>query len=190
MTIGKSLLDPGEELVWSGRPNAVWFAIRRAWQPLLVGLGFSIASVFVLFQAYRASASADAKYDAFISFAGAFYTGGAVIGLCAILSALWIGFRGSRTTYMLTNKRVLIDTTGPLARRIIIPLEHVRFIERNFGFLGPGDLVFNETRRVTVDGWWPRSEGFIAISNAAHVEKLMREAIEQTFATRTRGPRE
>jgi hypothetical protein len=109
------------------------------------------------------------------------------LGICGLSATLWLWFRASQTTYFLTSRRVVIDTAEPLPRRTSLPLEHIRFIEIS-GVLGPRDLIFNETRRITLDGWGPRGEGFIAIPDAAGVEKLIGVAIEQTFAARTRGP--
>jgi len=69
-----------------------------------------------------------------------------------------------------------------------MPLEHLRFNELRGGFLGPSDIIFNETMRFSLDGWGVRGEGFIAIPEAIRVERLVRDAIEQTFATRSRSP--
>jgi hypothetical protein len=105
-----------------------------------------------------------------------------------LMFALWFWWRAFRTTYLLTDRRVVINTPGPIARRTSVPLEHVRLIEFRSKLFGPGDLIFSETQHLTFYGWGPRADGFIAIPDARQVERLVRDAIEQTFATRTRGP--
>jgi hypothetical protein len=112
----------------------------------------------------------------------------AVLSAFSIAAALWLRQRAYRTSYYLTNRRVVIDTAGPIPRRTSIPLEHLRFIELRSRLLGPSDLIFNETRRFSIDGWGVRGEGFIAIPEATRVERLVLDAIEQTFATRSRSP--
>ena len=111
-----------------------------------------------------------------------------IFSFYGLLAVLWLWLRAFRTTYMLTNRRVVIDTAGLLPRRTSMPLEHIRFVEFRSKFFGPGDVVFDETWRPSLDGWGRRGEGFIAVPDAARVENQVRDAIEQTFATRTRGP--
>src|SRR5262249_29145383 len=109
-------------------------------------------------------------------------------GLFALLAVLWFCLRAYRTSYQLTNRRVVIETASPVARRLSIPLEHLRHIELRSRWLGPSDIVFSEARNFSLEGWGPRGEGFMAIADAERVEGLVRAAIEQTFSTRTRGP--
>jgi len=186
----KSLLDPGEKLVWSGKPIAIWFAIRRAWKPSLIGILMLWASIgYLLGPALKQlPGQTEQSFNHVIAISRVLYTAAGVIGAGAILAASWLWLRATRTTYMLTNRRVVIDTAGPVPRRTSMPLEHVRFIEYRSKLVGPADLVFNETRRFSLDGWGLRGEGFIATADAKHVEGLVRGAIEKTFATRTRGP--
>jgi hypothetical protein len=96
--------------------------------------------------------------------------------------------RAYRTTYHLTNRRVVIDTAGPVPRRTSIPLEHLRLIDLRSNFIGPGDLVFAEVTGFGINGWGKRGEGFVATPEAVHVERLVRNAIDNTFTTRERGP--
>jgi hypothetical protein len=189
MTIEKSLLDPGEALVWSGRPNAVWFAIRRAWWLLLVAIAFLTASV-VLFVKFGRPASPPPVPNTIhpIAIIRMFQEMGIGFGVVGALATIWLWLRAVQTTYMLTSRRIVIDTAGVLPRRTSMPLEHIRFIEFRSKVLGPSDVVFNETWRPSLDGWGRRDEGFVAIPDASRVEQMVRAAIEQTFATRTRGP--
>jgi hypothetical protein len=190
MTIDKAMLDPGEELLWSGRPNPTWFALGRGWKPLLFAVFVLIALVssWTSPQLQKLPPHSDPKLGHVLLIFEGFWAVAGVLGICSLLVVLWFWLRALRTTYTLTSRRVLIDTVGPLPRRFSVPLEHLRFVEVRSKLLGPGDLVFNETGRASLDGWGVRGEGFIAIPDASHVEELMRAAIEKTFSTRTRGP--
>jgi hypothetical protein len=185
-----ALLDPGEELVWSGKPSAVWFAIRRTvWLlPPAIILLFVSASLFSVLGRPPAPPQpliGDTLHPAV--FIRGVQEAGLFAGFCALVVFLWLWSRAFRTTYLLTSRRV-VDTAGVLPRRTSMPLEHIRYVEFRSKLLGPDDLVFNETRRLSLDGWGLRGEGFIAIPDTARVEQLVRDAVERTFATRTRGP--
>jgi len=186
----KSLLDSGEELVWSGKPSAIWFAVRRAWKPSLVGILLLFASIsYLLGPAFKQlPGQSEQSLNNLIAISRGLYTAAGIVGAGGILAAICLWLRATRTTYLLTNRRVVIDTAGPIPRRTSMPLEHVRFIEYRSKLIGPADLVFNETRRFSLDGWGLRGEGFIATADAKQIEGLVRGAIEKTFATRTRGP--
>ena len=95
---------------------------------------------------------------------------------------------GFRSKYLLTNRRLVIDTVGPFAKRISVPLEHVRLIVLRSRVLSPSDLIFLETGQRGFPTWGFKDNGFIAIADATRVERLLREAIDQTFSTRSRGP--
>ena len=186
MTNDRVSLDPGEELIWSGRPDAVWFAIRRAWWPLLIAIALLTISVTLSLKLGRLPSPADPTDP--VAIARGLQGMSASFGLIGVLAALWLWLRALRTRYMLTNRRVVIDTAGVLPRRTSMPLEHIRFVEFRSKLLGPDDVVFNETRRPSLDGWGRRGEGFIAVPDAARVEQLIRDAIDQTLTTRAREP--
>jgi hypothetical protein len=178
-----SLLGPGERCIWSGKPDAVWFALRRLcshgfFYIAFLAIGMSlIASVFASFpNPTDGHPQANPHFDPFI----------VLVPLC-LAAVGWLWLRGARTKYLLTNRRLVIDTLGPFANCISVPLEHVRFIELRSRVLSPGDLIFLETGRRNWD-WGFKDDGFIAIADATRVERLLREAIDQTFSTRSRGP--
>ena len=183
-------LEPGEELIWSGKPIAIWLAIRRAWKPLLAGIGFLIASIGYLLgpELKQLPGQTEQSLNLMIAVARVFYAAGGIIGASGVLAAMWFCLRATRTTYMLTNRRVVIVTDGPLPRRMTTRLEHLRSMEFRSRLLGPSDLVIGQVRGISLDGWGQRDEGFIAVPDAAHVEKLVNAAIERTFVTQTRGP--
>jgi hypothetical protein len=179
MKTESSLLDHDEQSIWSGSPKAMWFVLRQARLPV----AFGILSLFVLCAYFLDFNHASKQLNLITEM---ILTG--IMGLICIIAAVWTWVRASRTTYLLTNRRVVIDTAGPIPRRISMPLEHVRLIDRRSKLFGPSDLMFSETPRARLDGWGHFGDGFIAIPDATRVEGLVRAAIEQTFTTRTRGP--
>ena len=182
-------LDPGEVLLWSDRPKAIWLALRKARQPLLLAILFLVFSSALFVEHGRLPPfPADPKNFHPAIFARTLQEMAGVFGLFGLLAASWFCLRAYRTSYQLTNRRVVIDTASPVPRRLSIPLEHLRFVELRSRLLGPSDIVFSEARNISLDGWGPRGVGFIAIADAERVEGLVRAAIEQTFSTRTRGP--
>jgi hypothetical protein len=189
MTTEALQLDPGEQLLWSGRPVPMWFAMRRAWRPLLMAIVFLALFVVYLVELNRVPPRIDPILD-HVTMVGqivfAIVTG--LLSFCSVLAALWMWQRAYRTTYYLTNRRVVIDIASLIARRTSMPLEHLRFIELQSRLLGPSDLIFSESWRFNLVGWGLRGEGFIAILEASRVEGLVRAAIDQTFTMRTRGP--
>jgi hypothetical protein len=190
MTIDPGVLDPGEELIWSGRPSPMWLAIRRGWWFLIFGvlLVGSFISFLVAPGFARLPAQTEQSLNQGVIAARAIHTWGAVVGAGLLLFFGWLWRRAARTTYLLTNRRIVVDAAGPMARRMSIPLEHLRFIDLRSRLVGPADLTFNETRVFGIEGWGPRREGFLAVPDAAQVERMVRAAIDQTFATRGRGP--
>jgi len=189
MTSKAPQLDPGEVLLWSDRPKAMWLALRKARQPLLMAIFFLLFSLGLIGDPGRLPPLPEGPRNfppamlvrTVQLIAGAF-------SLFALLAGLWVCLRAYRTSYQLTNRRVVIETASPVARRLSIPLEHLRYIELRSRWLGPSDIVFSEARNFSLEGWGPRGEGFIAIADAERVEGMVRAAIEQTFSTHTRGP--
>jgi hypothetical protein len=183
--IEASLLDSGEQVIWSGKPNAAWYAFRRLNSHGLSSFAFFMFTILLftsLFTLLAKPAGAPAPPDpTTVKF-------GVALAFLCLTAIVWLCVCGSRTQYLLTNRRLVIDTLRPSAKRISVPLEHVRFIELRSGLFGPGDLIFHETSQRVFGGWGFRNEGFIAIREAKQVERLLREAIDQTFTARTRGP--
>jgi hypothetical protein len=182
-------LDPGEVLLWSDRPKTMWLAFRKARQPLLLAI-FFLLFASALFGEHRRLPPLPGYPRDFppAMLVRTLQQMAGLFGLFGLLAGLWFCLRAYRTSYQLTNRRVVIDTASPVARRLSIPLEHLRYIELRSRWLGPSDIVFSEARNFSLEGWGPRGEGFIAIADAERVEGLVRAAIEQTFSTRTRGP--
>jgi hypothetical protein len=196
MTTEFAWLEPGERIVWSGKPNPRRFALVRGLMPFFLGVVFIGVASFTfgmgllrlpgppLTGPQAASFKRlDLAMDLYLTFMGTLSGGG---GLVLALAPVWLWFRARRMTYAVTDRRVVIDCTGPRPRRQSILLEHVRFIELRPPRKGAGDVVVQETMRPGLDGWAPRGEGFVGIPKAAKVEQRLRAAIEATFSSRTR----
>ena|SRR5215510_1528037 len=189
MTSKAPQLDPGEVLLWSDRPKAMWLALRKARQPLLIAIFLLMVSSALFVEHGRLPPlPADPRSFPPAMLVRTLQQMAGIFGLFGLLAGLWFCLRAYRTSYQLTNRRVVIETASPVPRRLSIPLEHLRYIELRSKWLGPSDIVFSEARNFSLEGWGPRGEGFMAIADAERVEGLVRAAIEQTFSTRTRGP--
>lgn len=168
MTIETSalqLLDSGERLIWSGRPNALRYAINKGMVPSLFGVVFF---GFAVFWTYGA-----AKQSGLL-----FMLGGIpflIIGLGFLLTPVWPVFRGARTTYALTNRRAIVDISGAFARGLSVPINQIRFVEMKPSAKGFGNVLFREI--IGTEGNSIRRDDFIAIADADSVERLLRTAI-------------
>jgi hypothetical protein len=171
------LLDPGERLIWSGKPNAFRYATNKSTVIFLFGLFFFGFSVFWMYGATNQSGGSFALFGTPFVLAGA--------GM--VLSPIWHIWRGSKATYVLTSKRVLTVFTGLFARRISVPLRQIRFIDVRPNNDGDGDIYFKETAASDGEGTTIRREGFIAIPEVDQVERLLRETIERSSAAEPRG---
>src|SRR5262245_50840528 len=196
MTTEFPWLEPGERVVWSGKPDPRRFALKRGLWPFLMGIFLLSVAAFLLgmglFERGPPIRGPEAASWRRLQFVMTFYfafigTSSGIPGLVFAAGPVWLWSRARQTTYALTDRRVVIDTTGPRPRRQSILLEHVRFIELRPTSRGLGDVIIQETMRPSLDGWGPRGEGFIGIADAARVEQLLRAAIEATFSSRTRG---
>ncbi len=101
------------------------------------------------------------------------------VGMGMLLWPFWQGFRATRTHYVLTDRRTIIDVTAPFPRRVSIPLNQVDFVELRLRSAGLGDVLFQETKGFGHYGYSPIKDGFIAVDGAANVEQLLRTAIDR-----------
>jgi hypothetical protein len=179
-----SWLDPGEDILWTGRPDPLRLALRQGRWPFLIGVIFLLFAFMFMQMSWQLDAdlkrfsktikATDAPFSPmFFVFDYIFL----VLGLVGVLAPLWFWFRATRTRYALTNRRAVIDNAGPSARFISVPLQQISFIEHRPGAGGFGHVIFREVLRPGVDGWGPRGDGFIAIPDATQVERLVRTAI-------------
>jgi hypothetical protein len=177
MMIDPSLIDPGERLIWSGKPDAPRYAFRKAWYSFAFGLFFFAFSIF-----WIVGATNQGGWE--FSWFGIPFV---IIGACLVLSPLWQIFRATRTTYALTNRRAITDVSGPFPQRTSVPLKQIPFVDVRSSTTGPGHVLFQESVAYQ-NGGATRRDGFIAIADAAKVGQLLRNAIDKTASAGTGNP--
>src|SRR5262249_4043304 len=176
--IDPSLIDPGEQLIWQGKPYAGRYALRKAAYTFPFGIvffGFSLAGIY---SAYMAQDKATNQLGSpFWLFVIPFV----IIGACMVLSPAWYFFRATATTYVLTDRRAIMDISGPFPRRISVPLNQVPFVDVRSSNQGPGHVLFQEGTRYYGNGeGMTQRDGFIAIADAAKVGQMLRSAIQKS----------
>ena len=183
--IDSSLIDPGEQLIWSGNPYPARYALRKAAYPFLFGIFFFGFSLFWIYGAYVTSSNATNQLGfPFWTFGIPFV----IVGACLVLSPVWQFFRAAHTTYALTNRRAIADISGLFPRRTSVPLGQIRFVEVRASAEGPGHVLFQEP---VISYYYNvgtmQRDGFIAIPQATRVVQMLRSAIDKSGA-RLGGP--
>jgi hypothetical protein len=171
------LLDPGERMVWSGRPTALSYATTKGRGSFLSGIFVCGFAAFWINSAYRQG--------------GLFALFGvpiAVMGLGSVLSPLWYFVRARRTTYVLSDKRAIIDIAGLFPKRLSVPLSQVQFVELKTSNGGAGDVLFREVTSSWERGYSTTRDGFIAVPDTAEVDRLLRAAVAKAGNTRAASP--
>jgi hypothetical protein len=167
MTIDPRILDPGEKVLWTGRPHAGDFATQRGLSALLFGLFWLALTGWAAYGAFE-------KGGLPFLFASGF----ALIGLFIALTPAWRFYEAKHTVYALTNRRALIQVSGFNPSRRSVPLQQIRFIEmRASDEKDVGNIYFQDIVH-TGEGTALHREGFIAVPDAGNVERLLRRAIE------------
>jgi hypothetical protein len=135
--IARQELQPGEHLVWAGRPGP---AAQPAWQldrtSLLIAAGPFLAAVFLLWQAVGSAGA----WAAFLFLAAG------ILMLCIALSplvALWRAVRRvRRTVYAITDRRLLVLPGGSRRALRAFPPEDLDDPEVRDRDDGRGDVIF------------------------------------------------
>jgi hypothetical protein len=102
----------------------------------------------------------------------------------------WQYFRGMQTTYALTDRRAIMNISGPFPRRISVPLNQVPFVEVLSSAEGPGHVLFQEPVASYSNRGMAQRDGFIAIADAAQIGQILRGAIEKSAGARVSGLRQ
>ena len=106
-----------------------------------------------------------------------------IVGACMVLSPVWYLFRATTTTYALTDRRAIMDISGPFPRRTSVPINQMPFVDVRSSTEGPGHVLFQETISSYSRGMTQR-DGFIAIADAAKVGQMLRSAIQTSSGAR------
>jgi hypothetical protein len=163
------LLDRGEKLLWSGKPDPQRYTLSKAWMPFLIGiccLGVAVSWASGAIQSHPSSMWLEIAFWAIAS-------------ALVVLSPLWYFYEAACTTYALTDRRAVIDYAGFMPQRISVPLGRITLIQTRPRGSGSGHVYFHHTQ--DPDPELIKTiyyEGFVAVPEARRVEQLLRNAID------------
>lgn len=162
----ESILDPGEQILWQGRPDQR-FHFNLMKLPLVIfGLGFAGFALFWMVMAAEAG--------------GGFWAFGLIhfsVGLGLVFSAVgWATLRRRGTWYTLTDRRAFIATALPLRGKNLDSYTITPDMRLSLRDGRPGSLIFaSEERRGNKGGVYNEDIGFERIAEADRVYRLMRD---------------
>ena len=164
------LVDRGEKLLWSGKPDPQRYALAKSPLPFLIGiccLGIAVSSA--------AGAIPSHPFSTWLEIA--FLT----IGLALLFSPLWYSYEAERTIYALTDRRAVIDYAGFMPQRISVPLSRITLIQTRPRGSGSGHLYFHHTQDPGPEFELIKTihrEGFVAIPEVHRVEQVLRNSVD------------
>ena len=158
MPIDPAFFEPGERIVWSGRPVPLRYAQARSGLRVMAGLALLVLSEFLM---------EAARGGTLPPFVGSLVLAVAVLLLLSPLLLIW---RARLTEYALTDRRALAVIGRPLGRHIVMPLAHIQSVELRPRSGGVGDVLIHEA---VLGKALPDRGGFLAIRDAAKVERLL-----------------
>ncbi len=176
----RSVLDPGENLLWAGRPRqgVTFYGTDLIVVPFsLLWLGFMIGVLVLL---VTSEAEIHGSAIAIYSILGFFI----VIGLQFVFGRFWLDvLRRRNTTYGITNNRVIIQS-GLFRRRLkslnLRTLSDITLREKRNGSgtiaLGPQKMFDNLYRNAPWPGISPSSQAFEGVKEARQVFNTLRQA--------------
>jgi hypothetical protein len=168
---------PGERVLWSGTPEPLRFSLRKSFPGALIGIPFFAFSLFWISMASRAPGGAASPFPFPFWLFGIPFV---LVGLGMVLSPVWHYARALRTSYVLTNRRAIVDYPGPFGRRISVPLTQIPFIETRGSFGNYGHVLFQEAVVSSYNrGGLAQRDGFVAVADPAQPEQLLRAAVER-----------
>lgn len=158
------ILDPGEEIVWQGRPDAR-VAIRAG---NIAGFVFGLAFAgFALFWMVMASQAG----GFFWAFGLIHFSVGLGLAFGAVFWGAWVR---RHTWYTLTDRRAFIATDLPMRGRTLKSYPIAAETPLDFAPGPPDSVFFGAEFRTTKNGTSRRQIGFERISDGAEVYRLLR----------------
>jgi hypothetical protein len=171
-------LDPGERLLWSGKPKPISYAFKRSWATFLFGIFFFGFSLFWIAGASFADSKSRGPFPfPFWLFGIPFVA----VGAGMVLSPVWHFWRGAHLTYVITSKRAITIFSGAFGRRENVPLAQIKFIDVNSSDSDTGDVYFKETWSWGANNRAPRRDGFLGIPNVSAAERTLRQAVDKAI---------
>ena len=181
----KNLLDSGEQLLWTGRPDASRVAVP--WIPaFLFAIPWIAASIFAVVMGIASALRGGESQVAFLFFAltGLFFV---FLGL-GLLSAPFIAYaRAKKTRYAITNRRIMIVIAGAnkiVQEHALSQLSNVR----RYQYGSRADLSWTVQSSITVLRNLSASRhspagnydvSLVGIEESSKVEKLVEDEIER-----------
>jgi hypothetical protein len=165
-----SLLDRGEKLLWSGKPDPQRYALAKSRLPFLIGICCLGIAVYLASGAIQPPPSPIWVEIAFLT-----------IGLALVFSPLWYSYEAERTTYALTDRRAVVDYAGFMPQRTSFPLSRITLIEMRPRGSDSGHVYFHHTQDPDQQFELIKTthrEGFIAVPEVHRVEQLLRNAVD------------
>lgn len=160
----ENILDPGERILWQGRPDgAVVFRIQNA-VTFLFGLAFAGFAFFWMISAAQAG-------GAFWAFGLIHFTVGVGIAFGAVF---WDAWRRRHTWYTLTDRRAFIATDIPLRGRRLRSYPIGADTALNYDAATPATIHFAHEYRRTKNGSTRRDIGFERIEDGREVYARLR----------------
>jgi hypothetical protein len=176
MTIDPSSLEPGEQLLWSDGPNFRAYCKRKSSNGFLgtrsgfaAGLAFAASGI-----ALGAFEFAQNQTNSTFSVSLILF----LIGAAMLYLPARIRRDAKRTSYALTDRRAIVETPGLLLRnRISVPYSEIESIEIQRGV--SDDILFRDYAVQTENGYHTGRDGFLALTDAPKIERLLRSAAEK-----------
>ncbi len=162
----------GERILWSGRPRRG--LLLTASDIFLIPFsvmwcGFAIVWTFMASQSDKASIF-------FILWGLMFVLIGLYMVVGRFVTDAWIR---RNTNYAVTNKRIMIDRSGPFARFMAANLNQLPNIEIEQGANGCGSIRFGSSTSMWSPALDPTPQ-FLAIEDVRHVFDLIQRTINTT----------
>lgn len=168
-------LDDDEQLVWWGQPVPA-LLVQAVLPPLAVVLVWAAVALFVI-------ATVILGPPVMLVWA----PGLVIAGAAAVRSTVQAWRAAHRTTYVLTDRRALViaPSTKLFARRRLEVVSYVPAddMSRTTDVEGRGDVVFAKVKTPRKHGYDMKSMGFMGITNAVDVERLVRLTLVPSSST-------
>jgi len=175
--MAQSELQPGESLQWTGIADARRAAIAAV-PATLVGIPFAAFALFWMTAAFRGthamSKSANNPISGVFSFFPLFGLPFFLIGLAIVSAPLLAYFKGLKTVYAVTDKRVLVITCGRTRTvRSCTPADIVSVDHRERDG-GTGDVIIRTNSIMqTRNSLSQMTIGLLGINNVKEVARLV-----------------
>ena len=173
-------LEPGEQFLWAGQPKPSRIAFKSMgtfifgiiWTAFCVNFALSWAN----FGSVKRPGGMSAFDVIFLVFPGLFI----LIGLAMLASPLWVYLHAMRTSYAVTNKRILIVQAGRSRTVQSYSQGDIGDIVRTEGPDKSGDLTFAQKVYTNSDGDRHTTLiQFVGIPEVRSVENLVRDVFKK-----------